>query len=114
MKTLLKTLVIGIMLFTLTASCATTLKVSPANNVVVTKVHKPRVVVHKNVRYYRNNGVWYVKKNRRYVKVTAPVGVRVSTLPTGYRIVKVRGVRYYKHKGVFYKKSGRTFVVVNV
>lgn len=114
MKTLLKTLVIGIMLFTLTASCATTVRVHPANKVAVAKVHKPRVVVHKNVRYYRSNGVWYVKKNRRYVKVTAPVGLRISTLPNGYRTVKVRGVRYYKHKGVFYKKSGRTFVVVNV
>ncbi|WP_299218558.1 DUF6515 family protein [uncultured Aquimarina sp.] len=114
MKTLLRTLVFGILLSTLTASCATTVKVNPANRVVVTKVHKSKIVVHKNVKYYRSAGIWYIKKNRRYVTVAAPIGARISVLPTGYKSVKVKGVRYYKHKGVYYKKSGRSYVVVNV
>ncbi len=114
MKVLLRTLVFGILLSTLTASCATTVRVYPANRVVVTKVHKPRIVVHKNVKYYRSGGVWYIKKNRRCVSVAAPVGLRINVLPTGYKLVKVKGIRYYKHKGVYYKKSGRDYVVVNV
>ncbi len=80
--------------------------------VKVTKLHNPKVVVHKKVRYYRSNGVWYVKKKRRYVKVTAPAGISIATLPKGYRAVKVRGVQYYKFGGIYYKKSGRRFVVV--
>ncbi|WP_299247003.1 DUF6515 family protein [uncultured Aquimarina sp.] len=114
MKILLRTLVFGILLSTLTASCATTVKVRPANRVVVTKVHKPRIIVHKNVKYYRSGGVWYIKKNRRYVTVAAPIGARINVLPTGYKSIRVKGVRYYKHKGVYYKKSGRSYIVVNV
>lgn len=114
MKTLFKTSVFGLLLLVFTTSCATTVRVRPANKIVVTKVHNPRVVVHKNVKYYRSGGVWYVKKNRRYVTVAAPVGVRVKTLPTGYRVVKLRGVKYYRYKGVYYKRTGRNYVVVNV
>ncbi|WP_378178159.1 DUF6515 family protein [Aquimarina sp. SS2-1] len=114
MKTLLKTLILGILLSTVTTSCATTVRVRPVNSVVVTKVHNPRMVVHKNIKYYRSGGVWYIKKNRRYVTVAAPIGVRVNVLPTGYRVVKVNGVRYYRYKGVYYKKSGRNYVVVSV
>ncbi|WP_299312811.1 DUF6515 family protein [uncultured Aquimarina sp.] len=113
MKALLRTFVFGILLSTLTASCATVVRVRPVNQVVVAKVHKPRIVVHNNVNYYRSGGVWYIKKNRRYVTVMAPVGARINVLPTGYKSVKVKGVRYYKHKGVYYKKSGRSYVVVN-
>lgn len=114
MKALLKTLGLGILLFTLTTSCATTVRVRPANRVTLTKVHNPRIVVHKNVKYYRSGDVWYKKKNRKYVVVSAPAGVRVQTLPKGYKVVKLKGVRYYKYKGIYYKKSGRNYIVVNV
>ncbi len=98
----------------LTSSCATTVRVRPARGVVVTKLHRPQIVVHNKARYYRSNGVWYVKKNHRYNVVKAPVGLRVATLPRGYRVVKVRGVRYYTSNGVYYKRSGRKYVVVSV
>ncbi|WP_299443414.1 DUF6515 family protein [uncultured Aquimarina sp.] len=114
MKALLKIPVLVILLSALTTSCATTVRVRPANSVVVTKVHNPRVIVHKNVKYYRSGGVWYIKKNRGYVTVAAPVGIRVQALPRGYKVVKVKGVRYYRHNGIYYKKSGRNYVVVNV
>ncbi len=114
MKTLLKMLVLGVFFSALTTSCATTVRVRPANRMVVAKVHNPRVVVHKNVKYYRSDGIWYKKKNRRYIAVAAPVGIRVNVLPKGYKTVKVKGVRYYRYKGIYYKKSGRNYVVVNV
>jgi len=114
MKALLKIVVLGVLLFTLTTSCATTVRVRPAKSVVVTKVHNPRIVVHKNVKYYRSGGVWYIKKNRRYVTVAAPVGIRVNVLPRGHKTVKVKGVRYYRYKGIYYKKSGKSYIVVNV
>ncbi len=98
----------------LMTSCATTVKVRPVQGVVVTKVHRPKVVVHKNVHYYRSDGVWYIKKNRAYKRVSVPTGVRVTTLPRGYKTVKVRGVKYYRCKGVYYKKSGRKYIVVQV
>ncbi len=114
MKTLLK-LVIPILLFSLfTTSCATTVRVRPVRGVGVTKLHHPRVVVHNKVRYYRSRGVWYVKKNRRYRTVAAPIGIRVTTLPRGYKVVRVRGVKYYTSNGVYYRRSGKKYIVVNV
>ncbi|GAA4275873.1 DUF6515 family protein [Aquimarina mytili] len=114
MKTILKLLIPIILLSFFTTSCATTVRVRPARGVVVTKLHHPKIVVHNNVRYYRSNGTWYVKQNRGYRTIAAPVGVRVTTLPRGYRVVKVRGVKYYTYRGVYYKRSGRKYIVVNV
>ncbi len=114
MKNLIR-IVLPIVLFGfLTTSCATTVRVRPARGVVVTKVHHPKVVVHNNVRYYRSNGVWYVKKNKAYRTVAAPVGVRITTLPKGYKVVRVRGTKYYTCNGVYYKRSGKSYIVVNV
>ncbi|PKV52800.1 hypothetical protein ATE84_4927 [Aquimarina sp. MAR_2010_214] len=114
MKNVMRIVVPVVLFGFLMTSCATTVKVRPARGVVVTKVHRPKVVVHKNVHYYRSDGVWYVKKNRAYKRVTVPTGVRVTTLPRGYKTVKVRGVKYYRCKGVYYKKSGRKYIVVQV
>ncbi|WP_024771882.1 DUF6515 family protein [Aquimarina macrocephali] len=114
MKNVMRIVVPVVLFGFLMTSCATTLKVRPARGVVVTKVHRPKVVVHKNVHYYRSDGVWYVKKNRAYKRVTVPTGVRVTTLPRGYKTVKVRGVKYYRCKGVYYKRSGRKYIVVQV
>ena len=115
MKNLVTLIVFALALTTLTSCASTTVvRARPANAVVVTKVHRPKVIVHKNVRYYRADGVWYKKRGRKYVVVNAPVGVKVTTLPRGYRVVKVRGITYYKYKGVYYKRSGRKYIVVNV
>lgn len=114
MKTLVKTLIVGMILIVSTTSYAETTPVGPIHKTTVTKIINPRVVVHKNVKYYHNKGIWYIKKNRRYVTVAAPTGIRINTLPSGYRTVKVRGKKYYKYNGVHYKKSGRSFIVVKI
>ncbi len=114
MKAILKLAIPILLISCVTTSCATTMHVRPARTVVVTKLHNPTIVVHKNVRYYRSGGVWYVRNNRAYRKVAAPVGVRVTTLPRGYKVVKVRGVRYYRCNGVYYKRYRRGYVIVNV
>ncbi|WP_128755386.1 DUF6515 family protein [Aquimarina sediminis] len=114
MKNMMR-IIVPILLFGfLMTSCAANVRVRPAHGVVVNKVHHPKVVVHKNVHYYRSGGIWYVKKNRAYKRVVVPAGIRVTTLPRGYKIVKVRGVKYYTCKGVYYKRSGKRYVVVNV
>ncbi|KAA1242630.1 DUF6515 family protein [Aquimarina sp. RZ0] len=114
MKTLFKTLTLIISLSGVISSCATAVSARPANKVVISKVHNPKIVTHKNVKYYRKSGVWYIKKNKKYTAVKAPAGVKVTILPTGYRIIKIKGVRYYRYKGVYYKKSGKKYIVVNV
>ena len=117
MKTLLKTLVLGVMLFGLTASYANTAnkgKERSSNRTEITKIYNPKVLVHKNVKYYRNNGIWYIKKNKRYVATKAPIGARINSLPSKYKKVNVRGVKYYTYKGVYYKKSNRGYIIVKI
>jgi len=115
MKNLKVLLVILLTVFAFNVSSAqVTVKIYPKRGTVVTKINKPRVIVHKNVSYYNADGVWYAKKRRGYVVVGAPVGVTVKQLPSGYRVVKVNGRKYYKYRGVVYKKNKRRYVVVNV
>lgn len=104
-----------ITVFTFNSSFAqVAVKVYPKRGIVVTKINKPSVVVHKKVNYYYADGVWYTKKQRAYVVVGAPVGVTVRRLPRGRRVVKINGRKYYKYRGVVYKKQRRRYIVVNV
>ncbi len=117
MKTIFKNISILIVILIFMTSCVASVGVRPRHHKhvnVVKKVHHPRVAVYKNVKYYRNGGIWYIKKNRKYVTVAAPSGVRINALPRGYRKVIVRGATYYQYKGVYYKRSGRKYVVVKV
>ncbi|NER12015.1 hypothetical protein GWK08_01050 [Leptobacterium flavescens] len=95
-------------------SAKATVRVAPAQGVVITKLHKPRVVVHKRVTYYCSKGVWYKKKANRYVVVRPPAGIKVTVLPRGYKVVSIRKKRYYTYNGIYYQKRGRSYVVVHV
>ncbi|TPN86705.1 DUF6515 family protein [Aquimarina algicola] len=97
-----------------TTSCATTVHTRPSNDIVITKIRHPKMIVHNNIKYYRSRGVWYLKNNRGYRKVAAPVGARVKTLPRGSKNVKIRGVKYYRCNGVHYKKSGERYIIVTI
>jgi len=112
LKHLLLTLV-AVLTFNI-ASAQVTLKVYPKRGAVVTKIHKPKVVVHKKVNYYYADGVWYHKARGKYVVVNAPMGMTVKRLPRGYKVVKIKGRKYYKYRGVVYKKHRRNYVVVTV
>jgi len=102
-------------LFTITTYAQrTVVKVYPKHGVVVKKIKNPRVVVHKGINYSFASGVWYKQKGNRFIVAKPPVGIRVKTLPSGYKLVKVRGRKYYAYKGVYYKKRGRKYIVVTV
>ena len=89
-------------------------KVYPKHGTVVTTIHKPKVIIHKNARFHFANGVWYKAQGRKYVVCAAPLGIKVRHLPRGNKVVHINGRKLYKYKGVWYKKKGRGFVVVTV
>lgn len=89
-------------------------RVYPNHGTVVTKVHQPKLVVHKKSNYYFADGVWYKARGRNYVVVRAPKGIKLRTLPRGNKVVVLNGRKLYKYKGIWYKKSGRGYIVVNV
>lgn len=82
--------------------------------VVVTSIHKPKIYVHKGVRFHYSNGIWYRTSGRRYVVSAAPVGVVVRTLPRGRKIVRINGRKYYRYNGVYYQKRKGGFIVVRI
>ncbi len=90
-------------------------KVYPKHGTIVTKVHKPKIVVHNKVNFRFADGVWYKPRGNKFVVCAAPVGVQIRHLPRGNKVVKLRnGRKVYKYKGIWYKKKGRGYVVVNV
>lgn len=115
MKTLKILLVLALMLGAFgNANAQRVVKVYPRYGTVVTTVHKPRIYKFHGIKYRFAAGVWYKPYGRKYVVCAAPVGISISVLPRGHKIVYVRGKRYYKFNGVYYKKRGRSFKVVLV
>lgn len=116
MKTLKTILVTITLLGAMVAANAqrTVVRVYPKHGTVVTKVTKPKVVVHNKTNFYFADGVWYKARNKKYIVCAAPVGIKVRRLPRTKKIVMVNGRKLYKYRGIWYKKSGRHFVVVNV
>ncbi|NJB37952.1 DUF6515 family protein [Croceivirga sp. JEA036] len=98
----------------MTTAQTTVIRTYPRTGTVVTTIRKPKIVVHKNTRFYFADGVWYNTNNKKYVVVSAPTGLTINRLPRARKVVVVNGKRLYKYRGVFYKKTGRNFVVVNV
>ncbi len=90
------------------------LKFYPKKGAVVTKSHKPNVIVYKKANYYCSDGVWYNRTRGKYLVVGAPNGLSIRSLPPGYKVVKINGRKYYKYRGVVYKKHRRNYVVVTV
>lgn len=110
---LISILVVGSMSFA--TAQRKVVKVYPKHGTIVTKVHKPKIVVHNKVNFRFADGVWYKPKGKRFVVCAAPVGIRVRSLPRGRKLVKLKnGRKLYKYKGIWYKKKGLGYIVVNV
>lgn len=92
----------------------TVVRVYPKHGTVVTKVTKPKVVVHNKTNFHFADGVWYKAQNKKYVVCAAPVGIKVRRLPRARKVVVVNGRKLYKYRGIWYKKTGRNYIVVNV
>jgi hypothetical protein len=103
----------------------------PYHRVVVRNAHYryntlPRWGVSVNVRpanavfisgrghnYYHNNGIYYTQRNNNYIVVRPARGLRIRTLPIGYRPIVIGPRNYYYYYGTYYVKSANDYVVVN-
>lgn len=114
MKSLKLLVIIASVLSSLTSLQARDIRVSPKYGVVVTKVHRPSVVVHKGVIFYYAKGVWYKPYGRRYMVCRAPIGIRINYIPKGYKIVRAKGKKYYACNGIWYTKKRGFYTVVRI
>ena len=97
-----------------TVNAQRVVKIYPKHGVVVTTLHKPKVIVHKGASFHFSDGVWYNIREKIYIVCAPPVGITVRHLPRGHKIVRYKGRKLYKYKGVWYKKKGRAYIIVNV
>lgn len=69
---------------------------------------------YDNRDYFFRDGIFYKWRDRDYVVVTPPIGLRISFLPQGYRVIYHRRLRYYFFGGIYYRflPGVRMFVVV--
>ncbi len=112
---LIKVICLAFVISLVFGSCTVqTAYVSPRPKVVAVKTSYPKAVVYKNVTYYHSKGVWYKKNRNKYVVVRPPIGIRITTLPKGYKVVKIGKKSYYKYHGVYYQKRGVHYTVVRV
>ncbi|CAN5336858.1 hypothetical protein BH10BAC4_BH10BAC4_12610 [soil metagenome] len=56
-------------------------------------------------RYYFHNGIYYSPRRGSYVVVRPSPGLRIRSLPAGYRTVVVGPRNYYYYYGTFYTKA---------
>lgn len=120
MKSLLKKLnfilFAGVLLFTLNVVSAQPGKIVKVKKVtVVSKLPaKCKVVKINKKRYYRHNGVYYVKVNRGYKVVSTPIGLKVSILPKGAkRLILNKGIFYVKNNTYYrYNRKSKSYFVV--
>ncbi|MBT8304597.1 MAG: hypothetical protein KJP09_09020 [Bacteroidia bacterium] len=107
------TLLLVFLAFNISTAQITT-KIYPKRGVVVTKIHKPKIIVHKNKNLYWADGIWYKRNQGKYIVVNAPAGIAIKRLPRGHKVVRINGRKYYKYRGIVYKKQRRNYVVVTV
>jgi hypothetical protein len=63
--------------------------------------------------YWYDEGTYYLKADGGYIVVSAPVGAKIKTLPSGYETVSLDdGTKNYYYGGTFYEKSSSGYTVV--
>lgn len=70
------------------------------------------VVKKSGISYYFYNGRYYRKESNSYIVVTAPKGVKVTTLPVGYVTLSLLSKTYYYFEGTYYTKKSNQYEVV--
>jgi hypothetical protein len=63
--------------------------------------------------YLFHRGRFYRPWRGGYISVFPPVGLVISVLPPGFKVVMVSGVTYYLCEGVYYQTAPGGYVVVS-
>jgi hypothetical protein len=63
--------------------------------------------------YWYDQGVFYIKADGGYTVVSAPVGAKIKTLPSGYETITLDdNTKNYYYGGAFYEKTSSGYTVV--
>ena len=86
----------------------------PMRGAVLTSLNRAAIgITFNSVGYRFYSGVWYTPKGKSWVVSRAPIGVRIATLPLGYRVCYIGSRTYFYYYGAYYVKSGDEYEVVD-
>jgi hypothetical protein len=63
--------------------------------------------------YYYHSGIFYTRRNNGFVVIHPARGLRITTLPMGYRTIVIGPRVYYYYYGSYYVANHGAFVVVD-
>lgn len=86
----------------------------PRRGAIVKTVHTNAITInHKGVGFRFHTGVWYQPLRSGWKVVRPARGIRIRTLPVGYRRVKVGPTVYYYYYGTYYVQKDQEYEVVD-
>lgn len=71
-----------------------------------------RLIRFNRIDYRFSDGIFYKPHRNQYVVVAAPLGIRITRLPIGYRSMSIRNRTYFYYNGTYYLAKGKDFEVV--
>ncbi len=67
-----------------------------------------REVRYRDRHYFYHRGEFYERRPEGYVEIDAPVGVAVTYIPRGYKVIRHSGIRFYLFGGIYYRYNPTT------
>ena len=77
---------------------------------VMPKSHKK--IVYKGKSYFYTGGRFYRHANGVYVNITAPIGVTIPTLPSGFVTIGTGSNRFFYFGGIYYRQHSTGYTVI--
>ncbi|MEO1212987.1 MAG: DUF6515 family protein [Bacteroidota bacterium] len=71
-----------------------------------------RLIRFNSIGYRFSKGIFYKPYRNQYIVVAAPMGIRITSLPIGYRSINVQKRTYFYYNGTYYLAKGKEFEVV--
>lgn len=86
----------------------------PRRGAVVTTVHTNALTIRFNgIGFRYHAGVWYQPAGAKWRVIRPARGIRIRTLPVGYRKVVVGPRTYFYYYGTYYVQQGNEYEVVD-
>ena len=86
----------------------------PKRGAIVATTHTSAVTVRfGGINYRMHSGVWYKPHGQKWIVARPAVGIRINTLPVGYRQFVLGTRTYYYYYGTYYVAAQKGYDVVD-
>ncbi len=86
----------------------------PRRGTIVNTIHNNSIIFnHAGISFHYHAGIWYKPQGSQWVIVRPTNGIRIKTLPVGYRKVVLGPKVYYYYYGTYYLQKNNEYEVVD-